>query len=171
MSSVVGTLMSNFGLEQAFKRADIPFVRAKVGDRYVMEQLAAHNWLLGGESSGHIICQDITTTGDGIVSALQALAAVVHSGRSLADLRGQMRKFPQSMVNVRLTKAFDPAGNATVQSAITDIEHELGDKGRVLLRPSGTEPVLRVMVEGEHSEIVARLAQQLSEVVASEAAK
>ena len=128
-------------------------------------------WSLGGESSGHIICHDITSTGDGIVSALQALSAVVQTERPLMDLRSQMRKFPQSMINVKLASNFDPAGNETVQDAVASIEGQLGDRGRVLLRPSGTEPVLRVMVEGEDNAVVTQLAQELSDVVSREVEK
>lgn len=165
---VVGTSMSNLGLELALDALDVPFVRAKVGDRYVMSELIKKGWRLGGESSGHIICLDITTTGDGIVSALQALAAIVHCEQPLADLRTKMRKLPQSMVNVRLSQKVDLSSNANVQAAISSVEAKLGKNGRVLLRPSGTEPVVRVMVEGEDVELVDQLAHELSELVAAE---
>jgi len=167
---VVGTAMSNLGLELALDALGVPFARAKVGDRYVMAELLQRGWRLGGESSGHIICLDISTTGDGIVAAIQALAAMVRSEQPLADLRGKMRKFPQSMVNVKLPHKIDLNNNAAVQSAVSDVEAKLGSKGRVLLRPSGTEPVVRVMVEGEDPDTVDRLAQELSELVASEVA-
>jgi phosphoglucosamine mutase len=167
---VVGTSMSNLGLELALDALDVPFVRTSVGDRYVMKEMLRRGWNLGGESSGHIICLDQTSTGDGIISALQAMAAIVHSGQSLADLKSKMRKMPQSMVNVRVGTAVDISSNAKVQSAVVDVEKELGKTGRVLLRPSGTEPVVRVMVEGEDKEVVARLAQRLSEIVAAEVA-
>ncbi len=165
---VVGTSMSNLGLELALDSLDVPFVRTKVGDRYVMQEMLQRNWNLGGESSGHIICLDINTTGDGIVSALQALAAIASSGQPLIDLRSKMRKFPQAMVNVRLATRFDPGQSETVQAAVSDVESRLGKNGRVLLRPSGTEPVVRVMVEGEDSATVEQLAHELSEVVAAE---
>ena len=165
---VVGTAMSNLGLELALDELVVPFVRAPVGDRYVMQEMLDRGWDLGGESSGHIICLDITTTGDGIISALQALAAIVNCGQPLADLTSKMRKLPQSMVNVKVANAVDIAANKAVQSAVTDVESRLGKNGRVLLRPSGTEPVLRVMVEGEDLEVVNRLARELSELVATE---
>ena len=165
---VVGTLMSNLGLELALDALDVPFTRVPVGDRYVMKGMLDRGWNLGGENSGHIICLDITNTGDGIVSALQALAALVNCGQPLADARSKMRKFPQSMVNVKTTSATEITRNKAVQLAIADIETRLGENGRVLLRPSGTEPVLRVMVEGEDSKAVDQLAKELSELVASE---
>ncbi len=165
---VVGTAMSNLGLELALDALDVPFVRTPVGDRYVMKEMQDRAWDLGGENSGHIICLDKTTTGDGIVSALQALAAIVNCEQPLADLRCKMRKLPQSMVNIKVANAVDISQNETVQSAVSDVESKLGKNGRVLLRPSGTEPVLRVMVEGEDLEIVDKLAHELSEVVATE---
>lgn len=165
---VVGTSMSNLGLELALDALDVPFVRTSVGDRYVMKEMLQRGWNLGGESSGHIICLDQTSTGDGIIASLQAMAAIVHSGQTLADLKSKMRKMPQCMVNVRLGSAMDISTNSKVRSAVVDVEKELGKTGRVLLRPSGTEPVVRVMVEGENKEIVSRLAHQLSEVVAAE---
>ena len=165
---VVGTSMSNLGLELALDALDVPFVRTAVGDRYVMQGMLERGWDLGGESSGHIICLDITTTGDGIVSALQALAAIANCEQPLADLRSKMRKLPQSMVNVRLDNNFDLVANKAVQSAVSDVESKLGKNGRVLLRPSGTEPLVRVMVEGEDMDIVSKLAQELSDIVATE---
>jgi len=162
---VVGTLMSNFGLEQAFKREDIPFVRAKVGDRYVMEQLAEHNWLLGGESSGHIVCRHLTSTGDGTVSALQVLKAMIESGKSLHELKQGMSKMPQTMINVRMQNKVDVTGVAEVQEAVAATEATLGSRGRVLLRPSGTEPVVRVMIEGEDAAEVKELCEALSREV------
>ncbi len=165
---VVGTSMSNLGLELALDALDVPFVRTAVGDRFVMQGMLDRGWDLGGESSGHIICLDITTTGDGIVSALQALAAIANCEQPLADLRSKMRKLPQSMVNVRLDNNFDLVANKAVQSAVSDVESKLGKNGRVLLRPSGTEPLVRVMVEGEDMDIVSKLAQELSDIVATE---
>lgn len=167
---VVGTSMSNLGLELALDALDVPFVRTAVGDRYVMQELQERGWDLGGESSGHIICLDITTTGDGIVSALQALSAVVNCEQPLADLRSKMRKLPQSMVNVKLGSDMDVTANKAIQRAVGDIESRLGKSGRVLLRPSGTEPVVRVMVEGEEKDTVAALANELAELVAAEVA-
>jgi phosphoglucosamine mutase len=165
---VVGTSMSNLGLEQALDFLDIPFARSAVGDRYVMRELLERGWGLGGESSGHIICLDKTTTGDGIVSALQALSAISRAERSLAELTSKLVKYPQSMVNVLIADSADIAGSSAVQNAIADVESKLGSKGRVLLRPSGTEPVVRVMVEGEDATEVLKLAQELAEVVEKE---
>tara|TARA_Y100000758_G_scaffold302099_1_gene269270 strand:- start:391 stop:1752 length:1362 start_codon:yes stop_codon:yes gene_type:complete len=166
---VVGTVMSNLGLERGLDLLDIPFARATVGDRHVMQKLLQKGWKLGGESSGHIICLDITSTGDGIVSALQALAAVVNCNKPLSDLKNKMSKLPQSMVNVKVTNGdFDAVSNDNVRSAVSDVESRLGKNGRVLLRHSGTESVLRVMVEGEDPEIVKNLSKELSELVATE---
>ena len=162
---VVGTLMSNLGLEHAFQRQGIPFKRAAVGDRYVMERLLENDWLLGGESSGHIICLDRTTTGDGIVSALQVLAAMRESESTLAELLRDMDKYPQVLVNVRLPEKVDVLARTPVQEALRDAEGELAERGRVLLRASGTEPLIRVMVEGQDAGQVESLAQQLAEVV------
>jgi len=162
---VVGTLMSNYGLELALQGLGIEFVRAKVGDRYVMEQLQERNWLLGGESSGHIVCLDKTTTGDGIVSALQVLAVMVAQGKSLEALRGGMVKLPQTMINVRLPEKREVVSIPQVQDAVKTAETQLAGRGRVLLRPSGTEPLIRVMVEGEDAAQVTRLTQRLARVV------
>ena len=164
---VVGTVMSNLGLEHALVHSEIPFVRANVGDRYVMEQLLAQNWLLGGESSGHIICLDRTTTGDGIIAALQVLAAMVKSEQGLGDLRAGMEKYPQTLVNVRLDRQVDVMGLQSVKDAIQAAEHQLADTGRILLRPSGTEPLIRVMVEGQDSGVVEQVASDLAAVVRS----
>jgi phosphoglucosamine mutase len=165
-SAVVGTLMSNLGLEVALNRDGIDFKRANVGDRYVMEALNKEGWTIGGESSGHIICLDHTTTGDGIVAALQVLYAVQHSGLTLNKLKSGMTKFPQTMVNVRVNGKVDLDSSDAIQMAVKDAENELGDRGRVLLRPSGTEPLVRVMIEGEDGELVTRLTNQLAKVVA-----
>lgn len=162
---VVGTLMTNLGMEHALQAAGVPFVRSRVGDRYVMEQLQAHGWELGGEGSGHLICLDKTSTGDGIVAALQVLAAVVESGRTLSDLVSGMDKYPQQLINVRLARKVDVLGTPEVQAAVVAAESELATRGRVLLRPSGTEPLLRVMVEGRDAEQVLRVAQELAGVV------
>lgn len=162
---VVGTLMSNIGMELALKENDIPFDRANVGDRYVLELLNKQGWKIGGESSGHIICLDRTTTGDGIVSALQVLEAMVKSGRTLHELKSGMRKYPQVMINVKIAEKVDIVNNETINSAVAQIEKKLGDSGRVLLRASGTEPVVRVMIEGRDPVEVDTLAKELADVV------
>jgi phosphoglucosamine mutase len=162
---LVGTVMSNFGLERVCRSRNIPFVRAAVGDRYVMSALLERGWDLGGESSGHIICLDKLTTGDGIVSALQVLSAMIRSGRSLAELKGGMTLYPQHMVNVRMARRFDPQSSMLVQNAVREVERELNGQGRVVLRSSGTEPVVRVMVEGADDSQVIRLSQQLADAV------
>ncbi|MDT8383204.1 MAG: phosphoglucosamine mutase [Gammaproteobacteria bacterium] len=163
--AVVGTLMSNLGLELALQRDGVDFKRAKVGDRYVMELLADGGWMLGGESSGHIICLDRTTTGDGIVAALQVVCAVQRSGLSLNELKSGMSKFPQCMENVRVSGKVDVDASPAIRLAVSQAEAELGDRGRVLLRPSGTEPLVRVMVEGEDAALVTQLTLRLARVV------
>ena len=168
---VVGTKMSNLGMELALAEREVPFARAAVGDRFVLQEMQQRGWQLGGESSGHIICHDITTTGDGIVSALQVLTAVVLTGKPLRELRGAMQKFPQTMINVRLGQDPDVSASQSVRDAVSGVEDKLQGRGRVLLRPSGTEPVLRVMVEGEDADLVAQLARELADVVAAEAGK
>jgi phosphoglucosamine mutase len=162
---VVGTLMTNLGLEHAFKKHEIPFSRADVGDRYVMEQLLEKNWRLGGESSGHLICLDQATTGDGIVAALQVLAAVVEQGKSLKELAAGMKKYPMLLINVRVAEKPDLDNHTEIQAALREAEAELADTGRVLLRPSGTEPLIRVMVEGQKQKQVESVAQKLADVV------
>ncbi|WP_136681633.1 phosphoglucosamine mutase [Neptunomonas sp. XY-337] len=162
---VVGTLMSNFGLEQSLKKIGVPFVRANVGDRYVMEKLAEHDWVLGGESSGHVVCRHLTSTGDGTISALQALRAMRETGKSLAELKSGMQKMPQVMINVRMAKKVDVKSVAAIQDAVKSVEAELGSSGRVLLRPSGTEPLVRVMLEGENPEVIQTLCEELAQVV------
>ena len=166
---VVGTLMTNLGLEHAFKEHEIPFSRAGVGDRYVMEQLLDKNWRLGGESSGHLICLDQTTTGDGIVAALQVLAAVVEQGKSLHELASGMKKYPMLLINVRVAEKPDLDNHQEIQAALREAEAELADTGRVLLRPSGTEPLIRVMVEGQERKLVESVANKLADVVKSTA--
>ena len=165
VSGVVGTLMSNMGFELALNDLEIPFARAKVGDRYVKELMESRGWTLGGENSGHIICSDITSTGDGIIAALKVLHAVIDSGRSLAELKSGMSKFPQVMQNVRITPGNNILDNADLKKAVSGVEAELGKRGRVLLRPSGTEPVIRVMVEGECPDQVMALCRGLSQRV------
>ncbi|RTR05497.1 phosphoglucosamine mutase [Halomonas nitroreducens] len=165
---VVGTLMSNFGLAAALEAMSIPFERAKVGDRYVMERLATNGWQLGGESSGHIVCGHVQTTGDGIVSALQVLSIMVREGRPLGELLDGLEKAPQMLVNVRLTPGADAKSlmeAPALKSAVAAVEAELGDQGRVLLRPSGTEPLIRVMVEGRPHLDVGGLARRLADDV------
>ncbi len=168
IGGVVGTLMSNFGLEQALATRDIPFVRAAVGDRYVLSELLDRKWSLGGESSGHILCLDLTTTGDGIISALQIIAAMLRSAQSLHELKGQMNKYPQHMINVKCSSQIDLDSANPVAKAVADTEQQLAGRGRVLLRPSGTEPVVRVMVEGEDPTLVESLTKDLADVVARE---
>jgi phosphoglucosamine mutase len=163
--AVVGTLMSNLGLEVALNRKGIDLKRANVGDRYVMEILIKEGWILGGESSGHIICLDRTTTGDGIVSALQVLDAIQRSGLTLHELKSEMNKYPQQMENVRVSGKVDLEGSDLIKQAVRQAEDELGGRGRILLRPSGTEPLVRVMVEGEDGNQVARLTKQLASTV------
>ncbi len=163
---VVGTQMSNYGLEQAMQQYQIPFVRTKVGDRYILAELEQRGWQLGGESSGHIISRDLTTTGDGIIAALQVLAAMIATDISLHDIKQGMNKCPQAMVNVPYaTGATINLHAPRLQQAVNDIEATLAGKGRVLLRPSGTEPVVRVMVEGQDHQQVQQLANQLADVV------
>lgn len=161
---VVGTLMSNLGLAQAMEKAGIEFHRAKVGDRHVLAMLDEKGGIIGGESSGHILCLDKATTGDGIVSALQVLAACVDSGQALHDLKQGMTKYPQHMINVRVTQKPDLTAEG-ITRAVQAAEQRLGDAGRVLLRPSGTEPVVRVMVEGMEMALVKELAAMIAGAV------
>ena len=163
-NAVVGTLMTNLGLELALRALGLDLHRAKVGDRYVMERLLAEKLILGGENSGHIICLDRTSTGDGIISALQILSAMLQSGKSLHDLKAGMTKYPQTLINVSVTGPVD-LRRPPIQEAVGAVERELGDHGRVLLRPSGTEPVVRVMVEGADAGGVERHARELANVV------
>ncbi|HUT41458.1 MAG TPA: phosphoglucosamine mutase [Gammaproteobacteria bacterium] len=164
---VVGTQMTNLGLEHALQARNIPFARARVGDRYVLELMQQNGWLLGGESSGHIICLDRTSTGDGIVSALQVLAAMKRAERSLHELKSDMRKYPMHMINVPVREKIDLDQAPTVREAVSSAEKRLAGRGRVLLRPSGTEPVVRVMVEGEDENQVLQEAGQLASIVAA----
>ncbi|MBD3657075.1 phosphoglucosamine mutase [Marinobacter sp.] len=162
---VVGTLMTNLGVELALRDRDIPFERAKVGDRYVMERLVERGWVLGGEGSGHLVIRDCTTTGDGIVSALQVLLAVWRSGQTMAELRQGMTKLPQTMINVRVVQRFDPLARQDIRDAVAAAEKQLGTAGRVLLRASGTEPLIRVMAEGRDAAVIRRVAADLAAVV------
>ena len=162
---VVGTLMTNLGLEHALAASNIPFKRAQVGDRHVMNMLHQDGWELGGETSGHIICLDKSTTGDGIVAALEVLAVLVQSGKSLADLKSGMQVYPQTMINVRMTRRFDIKTSKEVMLTLGAVEKELAANGRVVLRASGTEPVVRVMVEGRDALLIERLGQALADTV------
>jgi phosphoglucosamine mutase len=164
---VVGTLMSNLGLEHALQGLGIGFARARVGDRYVLEMLREQGGLLGGESSGHIICLDRSTTGDGMVSALQVLATMAQNKVSLYELKQGMKKYPQHMINVSLTRHIDIDASKPIQAAVRQAESALNGRGRVLLRPSGTEPLIRVMVEGEDAVLVREQASGLAKVVAA----
>ena len=162
---VVGTVMSNLGLEQALASRGIEFLRAAVGDRYVLELLRQRGGVLGGETSGHLLCLDRTTTGDGLVSALQVLAAMKRAGRPLAELASAMPQFPQVMVNVKVRERIDPRESGPIQAHLRRVEEALGDSGRVVLRASGTEPLIRVMVEGKDEALVRRCANELAETV------
>ena len=165
--SVVGTLMSNLGLEHALQAHGIAFERARVGDRYVLERLQQNGGTLGGESSGHIICLDRTTTGDGIVAALQVLATMILGGKPLHELKAGMKKYPQYMINVPVGKSVNLEAAPGVQEAVRSAERRLSGRGRVLLRASGTEPVVRVMVEGEDEQMVREEAGHLATAVAA----
>ncbi len=167
---VVGTVMSNLGLEIALQDLAINFCRTPVGDRHVMNELKTRQWLIGGEPSGHVICLDKATTGDGIVAALQVLAAMQELDKNLHDLKSKMVKFPQTMINVRLKDSQVLNENKVIHSAVEDAESALGKEGRVLLRPSGTEPLVRVMVEGSDEALVSKLAFDLSQLVSKELA-
>ena len=162
VGGVVGTLMTNLGLEVALTKLDIPLVRAKVGDRYVMELLQEKGWRLGGENSGHIICLDQTTTGDGIIASLQVLKAASRADKTLFELRKEIKKFPQILINVRFAGEHDPLASAAVLQAVREVESALGKTGRVLLRKSGTEPLIRVMVEGEEEVQVRAFAEKIA---------
>ena len=165
VAGVAGTLMTNFAFEKAMARLGIGFARAKVGDRYVLELMRERRWELGGENSGHLICLDKHTTGDGIVSALQVLEAMRESGRSLAELTAELVMYPQVLLNVAVPRGFQWEKHEAIRKAQSDIERSLNGKGRVLLRPSGTEPVLRVMVEGEPREAIQSAADSLAAAV------
>ena len=167
IEGVVGTQMTNLGLELAIKELGLEFERAAVGDRYVLELMKQKGWDLGGESSGHIICMDRTTTGDGIVSALQVLAYLVESGQTLHQAKSGMSKMPMQMINVPLSADADPMSSEQVTNAVIRAEQELNGKGRVLLRPSGTEPLIRVMVEGSNAALVQKLTRNIADTVAS----
>jgi len=167
---VVGTVMSNIGLENAFKAFDIPFVRVPVGDRHIMLELNKLQWHIGGEPSGHIICFDAITTGDGIISALQVLSAMRHQQQSLAQLKVGLRQYPQILLNIQVKENCDLSQNTRIQDLISEVENELGSTGRVLLRRSGTEPLVRLMLEGEDASHIKKLAHRLAEAVRIELA-
>ncbi|MDA7571488.1 phosphoglucosamine mutase [Porticoccaceae bacterium] len=164
-NGVAGTLMSNLGLELALKDLNIPFLRTKVGDRYVVEALKDNDWNLGGEASGHVLCSDLNTTGDGIVAALQVIRAISDSGKPLADLKLGMSKFPQTMINVRLAKKVDITENNAINAAVAEAEQKLAGRGRILLRPSGTEPLIRVMAEGDDQALVEQQVKAIAKIV------
>lgn len=164
-TGVVGTLMSNLGLEKAVRGMGLNFYRAKVGDRHVMEQMLKHDCVLGGESSGHVIVKRNISTGDGIIAALHVLGAMAESGKSLAQLKQVMSKYPQTLVNVPIAQKIDLENHEEIQQAVKDVEAVLGERGRVLLRASGTEPLIRVMVEGQDEQETKDLANQIAEVV------
>jgi phosphoglucosamine mutase len=165
VGGVVGTLMTNLAFEHAMQKMGVPFLRARVGDRYVMELLHQNGWELGGENSGHIICLDKHSTGDGIVSALEVLHALRTQNVSLSEAAGDLKLYPQVLINVRVAKGVDCLGHADVKAAVAIAERALDGRGRVLLRPSGTEPLLRVMVEGEDKALVEQSAKQIADVV------
>lgn len=167
---VVGTVMSNIGFERAMSELDVDFTRVPVGDRHIIAELVKRKWNLGGEPSGHIICFESTTTGDGIITALQILSAMSHEQKSLKDLKAGLAKFPQVLVNVKVNDHSDPTDKQRIQKEIRQVESALGSTGRVLLRRSGTESLVRVMVEGEDESYITQLANQLAEVVKAELA-
>ena len=166
VTGVVGTLMTNLAFEHALQRLDVPFARAAVGDRYVLEMLAERGWLLGGENSGHIVCLDRHTTGDGIVSALQVLTALRENATTLEEFLADLRLYPQRLINVRMPKGFAWKEHPDIVAARCAVEAEIGERGRVLLRASGTEPLLRVMIEGRDGDEVSRCAEALAAAVA-----
>lgn len=168
---VVGTVMSNIGLENALRNLAIDFTRVPVGDRHIMLALSERHWALGGEPSGHIICSEAITTGDGIITALQIFSAMRHAEKTLLDLKAGLQKYPQILVNVKVSDGFDLIQNSYIQNHLKSVEAELGRSGRVLLRRSGTESLIRVMVEGADESHIKRLANQLAEVVKQEALK
>ena len=165
VSGVVGTLMTNMAVEKALQKNGIAFERAKVGDRYVLEKLKEKSWLLGGEGSGHLICLDKHTTGDGIVAALQVLAAMRQEKRSLAELLHTIQLYPQTLINVRFAADYQWQSDAKMSAAISDAEKQLNGQGRVLIRASGTEPVLRVMVEAEDAHLAKTQAEKIAQVI------
>ena len=170
VKGVVGTLMTNMGLEVAFREKQVGFARANVGDRYVLETLLEKGWLLGGEGSGHLICLDKHTTGDGIISALQVLAALRRHNTTLPSFISELKLYPQTLVNVRITPGFNWKDNVALQSAKQEVEAELGDRGRVLIRASGTEPLIRIMVEAEDAAEARKMAERIASQCHAQAA-
>jgi phosphoglucosamine mutase len=170
-SGVAGTLMSNLGMENSLSELGIPFLRTKVGDRYVIEALRDRGWQLGGESSGHIICSDLTTTGDAIVAALQVLYAMRDTSVPLNTLKKEMQKYPQAVLNVPIEDDFNITNHPLIIEAIDKAETDLQNTGRILIRPSGTEPLVRVMVEASDPEMVDKIVNRVAKVVAAEAGK
>ena len=167
---VIGTVMSNLGMEQAFRANNIEFARAAVGDRYVLDMMKKNGWQLGGEASGHIICLDKSTTGDGIVAALEVLQVMYDSAKSLAELASEMDTCPQTMINVEVARGVDISANTRVKEAVAGVEADLADRGRVVLRPSGTEPLIRVMIEGVDAAEVKTQCELLADIVREAAA-
>jgi len=165
---VVGTVMTNYALEATLKQMDVPFIRVPVGDRYVISELFAKKWFLGGEPSGHIVCRELTTTGDGTITALQVLAALNHQATTLTGALKDFKKYPQILINVKVKHSGELLENPAISKALKHAENQLGEEGRVLLRKSGTEPVVRVMVEGNKEEMVKQVATNLSQVVQKE---
>ena len=166
---VVGTVMSNLGLEHALKSKGIEFRRARVGDRYVLETLRETGGIIGGETSGHMIVLDRTTTGDGLITALQVLTVIKETGTPLSELAAGMPKYPQTMLNVRIEQKMNPDDSPAIRKAVDDAQSELAESGRIVLRASGTEPVIRVMVEGTDAKQISEVAQRLAAVVAEAA--
>lgn len=165
VAGAVGTLMTNMAVELAFKELGVGFIRAKVGDRYVLEQMLQQGWLLGGEGSGHLLCLDKHTTGDGIVSALQVLSALKRNGKSLDQCFENLHLFPQVLINVRVKPGFDWQSNAALVAEKSAVEQELAGQGRVLIRASGTEPLIRVMVETSNAEVANKMARRLADCI------
>ncbi|MGZ9058536.1 MAG: phosphoglucosamine mutase, partial [Burkholderiaceae bacterium] len=165
VNGVAGTLMTNYSLERRLRELGIPFARARVGDRYVLETLQEKNWLYGGEGSGHLLFLDCHTTGDGIVSALQVLSAARRQSKSLAQMTEDLVLMPQALVNAVVQRGFEWRSHSALVAAVSDAERELNGSGRVLIRPSGTEPVLRVMVEASEAKIAEAMAQRLASIV------
>ncbi|MDF3036173.1 MAG: mrsA, partial [Paucimonas sp.] len=165
VQGVAGTLMTNMAVEVALRKQGIPFERAKVGDRYVLETLMERGWVLGGEGSGHLLCLDKHTTGDGIISALQVLSALQRNGKTLAQFTETIPLYPQTLINVKVPAGFDWKKNPAMVAEKEKAEKELGDRGRVLIRPSGTEPLIRVMVEAENAELAETMAKRIAEKV------
>lgn len=166
VKGAVGTLMTNMALEVAFKQMGVEFARAKVGDRYVLEQLNERGWILGGEGSGHLLCLDKHTTGDGIVSALQVLSALSRSGQSLAEITADISLYPQTLINLKVAAGFDWQQQSAIVTEKAAVEAELGENGRVLIRASGTEPLIRVMVEAKTAELAQAMARRIADKVA-----